>query len=199
MADQEKELVEEILKRNGEAIKQLYRHYAGPLLSFIAGRVPKKEDAEEILQDTWLSILDSLPLFHFRSSFLNWAKSIALHEVADFYRKRKIKSIVFSRLPFLENLVSQALGPELTFEEKEAKDQIEKVFTCLSEGYRKILRLKYIEGQSVVEIARTLNLTFKGAESRLFRAKLAFQKAWKENYLESSPVSLSFLALKRRI
>lgn len=178
MGRQKEEKIKEVLSGNQPAIKKLYERLSPVLFSFILSRLPQKEDAEEILQDTWVSILDSLPLFNFRSSLVTWAKSIALHEVADFYRKRKIKTIVFSRLPFLENLVSQALGPELAFEEKEVKEEIGKVFSRLSEGYRKILRLKYIEGQTVSEIGKSLHLSFKSVESRLFRAKLAFQAEW---------------------
>lgn len=167
-----------------------YNNYNRPLFSFISSKVERREDAEEILQDTWISIFDSLSMFSGRSSFLTWAKAISLHEVADFYRKKKIKSIVFSRLPFLENLVSEALGPELVLQEKEMRNEIEKALSRLSEGYRQILRLKYIEGLTMAEMAKALDLSFKSVESRLFRARLAFQKLWKENY---SKTSLDFL------
>lgn len=182
-----------------EEIKKIYQQYSPSLFNFISSKMERREDAEEILQDTWLAILDSLPLFNGRSSFLTWAKSIALHEIADFYRKRKIKSLVFSRLPFLENLVSQALGPELDYQKKETRQEIEKVLSTLSEGYRKILRLKYVEGLSMIEIARALDLSFKSIESRLFRARLAFKTAWQEKSSNSLSSSFSSLALKRRI
>lgn len=179
---EEKKLVREILRGDEGAIKIFYEKYSPYLFAFIVTKVGKREDVEEILQDTCLSILDSLPLFNFRCSLLTWAKKIALHEVADFYRKRKIKTVVFSHLPFLENLVSNALGPELVYQEKEVKNEIERVFARLSEGYGKILRLKYIEGLSMAEIARVLNISFKSVESRLFRARVAFKTAWNENY-----------------
>lgn len=195
----EQELVRKVLKGDEDAIKRFYEKYSPHLFTFISSKIGKKEDAEEILQDTCLSILDSLPLFNFRCSLLTWAKKIALHEVADFYRKRKIKSVVFSHLPFLENLVSDALGPELVYQEKEVKDEIERVFTRLSEGYGKILRLKYIEGLTVAQIAESLNLSFKSVESKLFRAKLAFQKSWNENYLKNHSDFSSFSSSKRHI
>ncbi|MBI5465504.1 sigma-70 family RNA polymerase sigma factor, partial [Candidatus Gottesmanbacteria bacterium] len=187
------------IKKDQLAIKTLHNQYSLSLFSFIASKIERKEDVEEILQDTWISIFDSLPLFAGRCSLLTWAKTIALHEVADFYRKRKIKSLVFSHLPFLENLVSQALGPEMVCQQKEIKREVEKVFASLSEGYRQILRLKYIEGFTVAQIGKSLRLSFKSTESRLFRARLAFQKSWNENYLKSPFGFSSFLASKRGI
>jgi len=195
--DKRKRLIVEVFKKNNLTLEKFYQKYSGSLFALIISKVPRKEDAEEILQDTWISIFDSLPLFNFRSSFLTWAKSIALHEIADFYRKKKIRSIVFSRLPFLENLVSQALGPELTYQQKELRCDLEKVLKSLSEGYGKILRLKYIEGLTMVQIAQLLKITTKAVESRLTRARQAFQKKWQENYQYEFCTSLPFLPLKK--
>lgn len=174
----------------------LYNYY---ISVFIFAKVGKREDAEEILQDTWLSIYDSLPLFRNDSSFLTWAKSIAQHEIADFYRRRKLKTFVFSHLPFVANLMSQALGPELQYEKEELKKELEKVLNNLSEGYGEILRLKYIEGRTVVEMAKLWKLSEKAVESRLFRARMAFQKAWCAIYPNEPLKYSSLLLLKRAI
>lgn len=195
----EKELISKVIKRNQEAIKIFYKKYSSCLSGYIQSKIEKREDAEEILQDTLISLLDSLPLFSYRCLFTTWAMSIARHEVADFYRKRKIKSFVFSKLPFLENLVSEALGPDLVFQQKEAKEEIGKALSYLNEGYSRILRLKYIEGHSMAKIGSLLNLSVKAVESRLSRARLAFQKQWRENYQAASFTSLPFSPLKRGI
>ncbi|MDP2708767.1 MAG: RNA polymerase sigma factor, partial [Patescibacteria group bacterium] len=61
------------------------------LFKFIAARVGDPADAEDIVQETLISVYDSLPLFQGKSAFLTWAYGIAKHELADFYRKKKIK------------------------------------------------------------------------------------------------------------
>lgn len=177
----EKELVREILKGEKKAIDCLYSHYKRGLLHFINQKVADKKDAEEILQDTFISALDSLPLFQHKSLLMTWLKAIAKHEVADFYRRQKIKTILFSHFPFLEKIIDQALGPDLAIQEKEMKVKVWLTLKNLSEGYRKILRLKYIEGLSMAEIAQELKITVKAVESRLSRARLAFQKAFVED------------------
>lgn len=174
----EKALVEKILQGEKKAINSFYKTYKAKLLAFISQKVADKKDAEEILHDTFISALDSLPLFKFNSSLFTWLCSITRHEIADFYRKKKIKTIVFSHFPFLEKLVDQALSPELAMEEKELKQKISRTLRSLSEGYSQILRLKYIEGLSMAQISQKLGKTVKAVESKLFRARLAFQKEY---------------------
>ena len=152
--------------------------YRQRLTKFVRKRVDNFMDVEEIVQDTLISAMDSLPTFKGKSSQFTWLCAIARHEIGDFYRRKKIKQIVFSKCPWLKELVDEALGPELAFQELETKTRILKTFKNISEGYAKILRLKYVEGRSMKEIARKLNLTVKAVESRLTRARLAFQKIY---------------------
>ena len=159
-------------------VEELYEKYFQKLLNFILLKIDDPQDAEEILQDTFVSAIDSLPLFSGKSSLFTWLCGIAKHEVADFYRKKKIKTIFFSHFPILEKLASRALGPEEELMEAEIKKRIKIVFRKLSEGYGKILRLKYVEGNSVAQVADILGITLKAAESRLSRARFAFRKVW---------------------
>ena len=153
------------------------------LTRFVSQKVADPMDVDEIVQGSLLSALDSLPGFRGQSQLFTWVCGIARHEVMDFYRRKKIKQIVFSKLPFLEKLVSEALGPELAYQELETKTKIVVTLKHLSEGYVQILRLKYVEGRSMAEIAEKLNLTIKAVESRLTRARLAFQKVYaNQNY-----------------
>ncbi len=151
------------------------------LRRFIILRVGDPDEAEEIYQETLVSAWQSFPSFSGRSSLNSWLCGIAKHEISDFYHKKRIKTFLFSRLPFLETLVSQALGPEEEAIEQEVKAQVVETLQKLTEGYRVVLRLKYIEGCSVAEIAWRLGLSLKAVESRLTRARFAFREAWEEN------------------
>ena len=174
----DKELINKILQNNKKAVRGFYKAYQNRLLNFILRKVSNRKDAEEILQDIFVSALDSLPLFSYKSSLFTWLCAIARHEIVDFYRRKKLKTIIFSRLPFLKKIVDRALGPELAMQEKEAKQRILKTFRNLSEGYSQILRLKYIEGLTMAQIALKLGKTVKAVESRLFRARLAFREQY---------------------
>jgi RNA polymerase sigma-70 factor (ECF subfamily) len=154
------------------------------LKKFIIKKVSNPEEAEEIFQETLVSASECLELYSGKSSFFTWLCGIAKHEIADFYRKKKIKTILFSRLPWLENLASEALGPEQVFLREEMVKRVRETLKNLSEGYQQVLRLKYYQGLSVKEIAHQLNETVKAIESRLSRARKAFAKAFVANGFE---------------
>ena len=192
----EKELIKKIIAGNQKAIKEFYRKYQPRLLNFILQKVKRCEDAEDILQDTMISVIDSLPLFRGDSSLYTFLCSIAGHEISDFYRKKKIKNFLFSHFPkiehIVENLASQVLSPERVFEEKELKGEIIKTFMTLSEGYSKILRLKYIDGLSYGEISTKLKKSVKAVESKLARARQAFVQAWESRNYAKKGISSYF-------
>ena len=148
------------------------------LMVFVEQKVKAYEDVEEIVQETMLAAWDCLPMFKGKSKLFSWVCGIARHEIGDFYRKKKIKEVVFSKLPFLKEIVCRALGPELAYQELEMKRKILKTFKNLNEGYLEVLRLKYVEGLSVKEIAYKLRISAKAVESRLSRARVAFKKEY---------------------
>lgn len=170
----EKKLVEEIIQGNERVLKQFYHHYYPSLLNYILRKVADKNDAEEILQDTLLATIDALRDFSFKSSLFTFICSVANHKVIDFYRKKKIKKIVFSKFVEIEPLLSTIFGPEEVLNEELLKQKIKTTFARISPRYTLILKLKYTYGFSVDEIARKLSISYKSVESQLFRARRAF-------------------------
>ena len=98
--------------------------------------------------------------------------------MVDFYRKRKIKSIVLSQIPLLQIMAQEIYEPEFQFEKKKVSDKIETTLKSLSENYQKILRLHYEEKIPVKELAIMFHLSPKATESMLFRARQSFKKAY---------------------
>ncbi|MGI5828112.1 MAG: RNA polymerase sigma factor [Patescibacteria group bacterium] len=168
--------IQKLLQGDRRALLFFYKKISPFLQSYYKTRVSDPQDRDELVQDTLLSILDSLPQFKHGSAFSTWCFSIVRHELIDYYRRKKIKHLLFSHFPFLKNVVDKALGPQLKLEEKELKHKIFTTFSEISEGYAEVLRLRYIEGLSVSAIAQKLDITYKAAESRLSRARLAFQQ-----------------------
>jgi RNA polymerase sigma factor (sigma-70 family) len=178
----EKQLVKQILAGDKKAIEKFCTKYQKPLLAFVGKRVKNKRDAQDVVQETLISGLNSLPNFNFKSFLFSWLCSIAKHEIADFYRKRKLKTILFSKMPFLQNWADDALGPQGKYLKEELKEEISFVLESLTEGYSKILRLKYIEGMTMKAIAKKLSITVKAVESRLYRARKKFRASWQKNH-----------------
>ena len=171
------ELVGRLLVGEEAALKAWVKEYEPRLLRFVVKKM-KEKDAQEVVQDTLLAALDSLPVFSGKSSLFSWLCGIARHEIADFYRKKRLKTIAFSKFTSLEQLVGEMSGPEQRLDRKELVRRIKMAMTRLSWGQRKLRELKYVEGKSVRDMARELAISFKAAESGLFRARKNFALAF---------------------
>lgn len=77
-------------------------------------------------------------------------------------------------MPQLEMLVSPLLSPEAELDATLVKEKIRRVLGRMLPVHRQVLMLKYLDHVSVEDIAARLSITFKSAESRLFRARRAF-------------------------
>lgn len=167
-------LIKRLFAHDRRVVLAFYQEYAPQLRRFIAGKVANTQDSEEILQDTLFAFLEGIRDFEKKSSIRTYLFSICQHKVIDYYRRKKFKHLVFSQMPQLEMLVSPLLGPEAVLDETLVKEKIRKVLALLAPVYRQVLELKYMEQVSVEEIAETLSISFKSAESRLFRARKNF-------------------------
>lgn len=167
-------LITRLFAKDRRAAESFYRQYAPQLRRYILARVKTPEDAEEILQDTLFSFLEGIRDFQQKSSVRTYLFSICQHKIIDFYRKKKLKHIVFSQMPQLEALVSPMMGPEETLDVVLIQDKIRVSMKKLLPVHRQVLMLKYLDQVSVGEIATKLSISFKSAESRLFRARRAF-------------------------
>ena len=170
----QKLLVRKIIKGDEQALNFFYRFYYPSLFTFISKKINDPHDAEEILQDTFFAVLDALRDFAFKASLFTFICSIANHKIIDFYRKKKIKKIAFSQFENIEPFISQLFGPEEAFDSQILKEKIRHTFQKLAPSYQLILKLKYVQGYSVEEISEKMAITFKSAESQLFRARKAF-------------------------
>lgn len=181
LTTEESDLIEGLLTKDEVAFKTFYDSYAPLLVRFVRTKVSEESDVEEITQDTLFAFLDGIRDFNGDCKISTYLCSIAHHKVIDFYRKKKIKKIVFSQLPDgFEELFASSSSPEDTMQHGFVKEHIASIFARLAPHYATMLRLKYIEGRSVDEIALMLSLSFKSAESILFRARKAFVKLYAE-------------------
>ena len=161
-----------------EETSNFYKTYSPKILAYLKKRLPSLQDAEDTLQDVFLDAIDSLPLFRGEATVLNWLYKIARNKAADYYRKRKIKAILFSKLPFLEFVSQETHQPEFQFEKNKIRDRIELAFRTIPLRYQKILRLHYENGLKIKELALVFNLSPKATESLLFRARKNFRQAY---------------------
>lgn len=176
----DQDLVSGLLAGKKKYLVRFYRIYAPQVRRFIFCKVSNREDGEEILQDTLISAIDSLALFSGRSSLFSWLCGIARHEIGDYYRKKRIKTVVFSKLPLVERFVCKALEPDAKVMRAEYEKRVKEALASLLPHYREVLELKYMDNLSVKDISQKLGMSFKACESVLNRARRAFELAYEQ-------------------
>jgi len=192
MKAEETKLIKGVLQKRPVDLNKFQQVYYAKIESFVVQKIGDSRDIEEITQNTITNAIYCLPTFTGKTSLQSWIIGIAKHEVADFYRKKKIKEILFSIVPGLEGIISRALSPETALEEVDLKIKILSCLSSISEGYCHLLRLKYIENLSVAQIARKLgNVSVKSVEMKLRRARWAFIYYW-HNDQSFKKVNLNF-------
>jgi len=173
------QIIKDVLSGRAGAATRFYHEFAPKLRRYLSAKLPEGE-VEEILQDTFLSAFDSLPLYRGQSTLTTWLIAIARHEVADFYRKRYVRAAVEKTAPLFENMVSELLSPEFVYEKKKIEKRFFSAYRGLSKQYQDVLSYKYELSMSVKEIAERMEMSFKATESLLFRARVAFREAYEE-------------------
>ncbi|MBP7700872.1 RNA polymerase sigma factor [Candidatus Woesebacteria bacterium] len=171
---EEKTLISKLKKGNPKAVNYWFNTYNGRLLTVVLSKVSDKQDAEEIVQQTFLNCLKHLPLFMARSSIWTWMNSIAHHEIADYFRKKyakkALKTTHLSELLMIENISDSA----------EISQKVSAVINKMKNYYGELLMLKYVDGKKVSAIAKELGRSIKSVESDLFRARNEFRTIWQE-------------------
>jgi len=175
---EEKELLQRIIHKDEKALLSVYKKYQPLVFKYVKSQINSYQTAEELTQDIFLDFIEALRDFRFQSTLKTFIFSIARHKVIDQIRKKKIKSVLFSKLPsfIVEGLKVVFMEEEI--DKKELKEKISKIISTLPNDYQVILRLKYIDGVRMKEIAQKLNLNFKATESLLFRARKSFIKVF---------------------
>jgi len=170
--------IKRILAGDSKAVIQFYKSYSPKILSYLSRKLPHLEDAQEITNDVFLEAIDSLSMLRKEQSTLSWLYRIAHNKMVDFYRKKKIKSVLLSQMPFLQIVANEISQPEFQFEKDRVRDKIEEILHGLSKDYQKILRLHYEDKIPVKTLAKIFSLSFKATESLLFRARQSFKLAY---------------------
>ena len=170
-------------------MKDFYNKYFWGVKKFIGKKIDDQGVVEELSNDVILAAWDAKEKFMNNSNEFSWICGIAKHKIIDYYRKKKLKTILFSVSPIFEEIADNALTPEKDCLKNELISEVKKVLKDIKKDYKKILRLKYLKGLAIKEIAQLLNSSEKSVESKLCRARLSFREVWsydkKENKKDS--------------
>lgn len=195
--------------RDGDeaAFAALVDRYHGPLLRLAMAYVPSHAVAEEVVQETWLGVLEGLSRFEGRSSLKTWIYRILINR-AKTRGVRESRSVPFSPLgtsaedadePAVDPIRFRTSGlvdfwklypqqwdddtPEKLLLSKESLAQIEKAIAALPPAQRQVITLRDMEELSSAEVCNILAISETNQRVQLHRARSRVRRAL-ARYLE---------------
>jgi RNA polymerase sigma-70 factor (ECF subfamily) len=169
-----------VLAGDERAWQAWYEQSYEGLAAYVAWRCAGLRDlGEEVIQETWLTAVRRIRSFDpERGSFANWLRGIAANVLRNHFRRNERRG---STNPPHNGQVSPLPSAELTVERRDQAERTAHTLTELPERYEAVLRAKYLDQQSVADIAAAWSETPKAIESLLTRARQAFREAFGED------------------
>lgn len=174
----EKSCLQAIAGGSEEALEQLYNRYFSRVYNTLLSYTKNAEDAEELLQDVFVTIFNTAYNFQFNSSISTWIYRITVNKSLDFLRKKKSQKRygIFTSLYIKDSAEIKYESPDFVhpgvkMENQEDAKHLFRAIDQLSENQKTVFILTQIEGLPQQEVAEIMNQTRKAVESLLARAK----------------------------
>lgn len=166
------QLIKNCKKGNAKAQGQLYTLYAKTLFSLCLKYSRNYAEAEDSLQDTFLTVFKKIAQYNNKGSFEGWLKRIAINTALQKYRSEGIFGIVH------ENIEEEVT---VTIDEDDISvDFLLKIIQELPDRYRLVFNLYALDGYSHKEIAEMLKISQGTSKSNLARARIILKERIEE-------------------
>jgi RNA polymerase sigma-70 factor, ECF subfamily len=169
----DEELVQRMREGEAAAGETLCRRYHTALFRYLQRLTRSDHLAEELFQQTWLSVLEHLEKFDPASSpggFKSWLFRIATNKGNDLWRTRGRERSAHAGLRLVTD--QETASAETGLSETERVSKLKKAIEALPEPQRQVLMLRYYSGLKFVEIAKTLGCPLNTALGRMHKAVL---------------------------
>ncbi len=169
--------------------EELYNEHKSMVYNLALHYTQQTEDAQEITQDVFVAVYQSLAAFKEESSITTWLYRITINKSLDFIKaKKRKKRFGFMTSLFFEdsndlkfNPTDTNFHPGIQLEDKESLSTLFKYINELPDNQKTALILHKIEQKSQIEVANIMNTSAKAVESLVQRAKSNLSKKIKEN------------------
>ena len=162
------------------AFVDLIRAYHPFVYAIVVAIVNNPQDAEEIVQDTFLNVYRGLAQYEERAKFKTWLAEIARNRARSWLRKQRIDTVPIDELSLLDEVSKPTVrtqdSPEEQLIRREQRELIRRALGTLSAKEWEIARSYYVDGASYDELMSTHGLSYKAISVRLSRAKQKLAK-----------------------
>jgi RNA polymerase sigma factor (sigma-70 family) len=168
-------LIDQILSGSTSSFARLVDRYKTMAFTLAYRITTNREDAEEVVQDSFIKVYENLAAFRQKSKFSTWLYRIVYNTSITRVRKKRLllqeldeKNTVYKDISQTENLL-------FGLTEEEAGEMVKKALALLSEEDRTIVTLYYLNESDIEEIHEITGLTKANIKIKLFRARKRLQ------------------------
>lgn len=170
-------VVARVLAGDKDAFRLLVDRHTRSIYGVAWRMTGNHQDAEELVQETFLRAYRSLRSFELRSSFSTWLYRIAVNRALDFLKAKKMEDkYQISEDPGPKEddreiqVATSNPGPDRLLLSAEARQKIAQAIELLSPAERLAFTMRHMEGKSIEEIGQALNVRTSAAKNSIFRA-----------------------------
>ena len=190
-SDRDDQLVQALRRRDASAAEHLVTTYHGRAYRLAIGITANAEDAEEVVQDAFWSVIRKIDTFRGQSAFGSWLYRIVANRACNKLRDRRrhrMEITLDAVLPLFDE-DGRHVGPLADWSESvddpsrraEVRCEVSSAIDELPPHYRAALILKDVEGLSSTEVAEVLSISLANARTRIHRARLFIRKRLSES------------------
>jgi RNA polymerase sigma-70 factor (ECF subfamily) len=177
----EAQVIAAILDGNTHLFHDLIRPYERTVFSMAMAVLRNPQEAEDVVQETFLKALRNLHAYRAEARFSTWLVSIAINEARSSLRRHRAFESLDNTSDEAERIAPELLRdwrevPSEVLERLEVRKLLMEAVTQLPMIYREVFLLREIEELSVIESAQALSISVASVKVRLHRARIMLQK-----------------------
>ena len=183
------QLVAKFKKGDLDAFQEIVSRYETKAFNLAMGFTRNMEDAEEVLQDVFVTIYRKINGFQGKSAFSSWLYRITVNAAFMKLRKRKQNQTVSiedltpgTESHWADKLEAVAPGSDTQAMNKQLKEVVYSAIQRLPEEYRVVFMLRDVDGLSNKEVGEILDLSIPAVKSRLHRSRLMLRRKLQRFY-----------------
>jgi RNA polymerase sigma-70 factor (ECF subfamily) len=183
-------LVKRAKNRDFSAFEELVTRYETKVYNLAYKMLGSQEDAEDVLQDTFISAFKSLGGFKEKASFSTWIYRIATNACLMKLRTPKSRTVSLDDQSSVltKGIIDWSENTAILLDRKELREVMDQAIKSLPEMYRAVFVLRDVEGLSNSEAAKVLTISVAAVKSRLHRARLYLREKLSD-YFSASPMT----------
>ena len=138
-----------------------------------------REDAEDVVQQTFQKVFTHLRKFEERSSFSTWLTRIGINEALMLLRKRRgLREMFMTTVP---EVPDSSPDPEVSYSQREREKILSSSLDRLSHGTRRAIQLRELDGRSTEETARIIGISVGAVKARVFHGQRRLRQKLKRD------------------